>query len=78
MSSIPFDGQSGPSAKFVGSELEFLRGVLAASGDCIKVLDLDGKFVYMTDAGQRLMEVSDFNALAGCPWLDMWRGSHQR
>jgi PAS domain S-box-containing protein len=51
---------------------EFLRSVLAASGDCIKVLDLDGKLLYMTEGAERLMDVSDFNAIRGCPWPDFW------
>ena len=53
---------------------DFLRSVLEASGDCIKVLDLDGTLTFMTEAGQRLMEVSDFNAIRGCPWPDFWQG----
>jgi PAS domain S-box-containing protein len=57
----------------IGSEAEFLRSVLASSGDCIKVLDLDGNLRYMTDVALELMEVSDFNALQGCPWPDFWR-----
>lgn len=55
-------------------DVEFLRGVLAASGDCIKVLDLDGNLVFMTDVGQKIMEVSDFNAIRGCPWPMFWAG----
>lgn len=50
----------------------FLRSVLASSADCIKVLDLDANLVFMTEAGQRLMEISDFNAVRGCPWPDFW------
>ena len=57
------------------ADLEFLRSVLAASGDCIKVLDLDAKLTFMTEQGQRLMEVSDFNAIRGCAWLDFWHGA---
>ena len=57
------------------ADAEFLRSVLAASGDSIKVLDLDGKLVYMSQRGQRLMEVSDFNAITGCPWPDFWHGA---
>jgi len=53
-------------------EAEFLRGVLASSGDCIKVLDLDARLVFMTEAGQRAMEVGDFNIIRGCPWPDFW------
>jgi len=55
------------------ADVEFLRSVLASSGDCIKVLDLDGRLVFMTEGGQRVMEVSDFNAIRGCPWPDFWQ-----
>jgi two-component sensor histidine kinase len=51
-----------------------MRGVLAASDDCIKVLDLDARLVFMSEGGQRVMEVSDFNAIQGCPWPDFWEG----
>lgn len=52
----------------------FLSSVLASSTDCIKVLDLDGNLTFMSEGGQRVMEVSDFNAIAGCPWPDFWQG----
>lgn len=51
----------------------FLSGVLGSSTDCIKVLDLDGKLTFMSEGGQRVMEISDFNAVAGCPWPDFWQ-----
>ncbi|MDR6790306.1 PAS domain S-box-containing protein [Sphingomonas sp. BE138] len=51
----------------------FLSGVLSSSTDCIKVLDLDGRLTFMSEGGQRVMEISDFNAVAGCPWPDFWR-----
>lgn len=47
--------------------------VLASSNDCIKVLDLDGKLSFMSEGGMRVMEVSDFNAIQGCPWPDFWQ-----
>lgn len=53
----------------------FTGSVLASSTDCIKVLDLDGRLTFMTDGGQKVMEVSDFNAIAGCPWPDFWQGA---
>ncbi|MGW5837841.1 PAS domain-containing protein [Methylorubrum extorquens] len=53
----------------------FMRGVLAASNDCIKVLDLDAKLAFMSEGGKRVMEVSDFNAIAGCPWPNFWEGA---
>ena len=57
------------------ADVEFLRSVLASSADCIKVLDLDGRLEFMTDGGQRLMEVADFDAIKGCAWTDFWQGS---
>ena len=51
----------------------FLSCVLGSSTDCIKVLDLDGKLTFMSEGGKRVMEISDFNAVAGCPWPDFWQ-----
>jgi len=50
-----------------------LRTLLASSGDCIKILDLDGNLIYMTEGGQRIMEITDFGAIKGCPWPDFWQ-----
>ena len=55
-------------------DARFMRSLLAASDDCIKVIDLDGKLSFMSEGGQRVMEVSDFNAIEGCPWPDFWAG----
>lgn len=53
---------------------DLLRSVLAGCGDCIKVLDLDGRLQFMSEGGKRVMEVDDFSALKGCPWPDFWPG----
>ncbi len=49
-----------------------LEAVLSASDDCIKILDLDGRLLFMSEGGKRVMEVDDFDALKGCPWPDFW------
>lgn len=54
---------------------DVLRGVLAGCGDCIKILDLDGRLQFMSEGGKRVMEVEDFSKLKGCPWPDFWNGS---
>lgn len=51
----------------------FLSSVLASSTDCIKILDLDARLTFMSKGGQKVMEVSDFNTIAGCPWPDFWQ-----
>ena len=61
------------SPDLVGSD-ELLRGVLGGCGDCIKVLDLEGRLQFMSDGGKRVMEVDDFPSLKGCPWPDFWPG----
>src|SRR6476661_10081345 len=54
---------------------EVLRGVLSGCGDCIKILDLDGRLQFMSEGGKRVMEVEDFGKLKGCPWPDFWAGA---
>jgi two-component sensor histidine kinase len=55
----------------VGND-DLLRSVLSGCGDCIKVLDLDGRLQFMSEGGKRVMEVDDFSKLKGCPWPDFW------
>ena len=54
---------------------DVLRSVLAGCGDCIKILDLDGRLQFMSEGGKRVMEVDDFGMLKGCPWPDFWAGA---
>jgi two-component sensor histidine kinase len=53
---------------------DVLRSVLAGCGDCIKILDLEGRLQFMSEGGKRVMEVEDFGKLKGCPWPDFWTG----
>jgi two-component sensor histidine kinase len=61
------------SPDLVGND-DLLRGILAGCGDCIKVLDLEGRLQFMSEGGKRVMEVDDFSVLKGCPWPDFWAG----
>jgi two-component sensor histidine kinase len=54
---------------------DVLRGVLDGCGDCIKILDLDGRLQFMSEGGKRVMEVENFGKLKGCPWPDFWTGA---
>ena len=42
-----------------------------------KVLDLEAKLEFMNEGGLRIMEVSDFNAIRGCPWPGFWPAEGQ-
>ena len=50
------------------ADAAFLSSVLASSGDCIKVLDLEGNLLFMNQGGRLAMEVTDFAALEGKNW----------
>jgi PAS domain S-box-containing protein len=54
---------------------EFNRRILENNKDCIKVIDLEGRLLYMNDGGKKLMEISDFAAVCGNSWVEFWRGA---
>ena len=54
---------------------EVTRSILESSGDCITVLDLDGRALYMNQPGMGLMEIDDFTPFVGQDWLAFWEGA---
>jgi PAS domain S-box-containing protein len=56
---------------------EFNRRILENNKDCIKVLDLEGRLLYMNNGGKKLMEINDFASVDRSFWLDFWGGSDQ-
>jgi len=54
---------------------ELTRRILESNRDCIKVLDLGGRLIYMNDYGQSLMEIDDFSTVANSQWLEFWQDS---
>ena len=50
----------------------FLASLLASSGDCIKVLDLDGRLIFMSEGGKRAMAVDDYTSIHMCGWSGFW------
>ena len=51
---------------------ELNSSILDSSRDCIKVMDLGGRLIFMNDPGQLLMEIDDFSTVAN--WLEFWQG----
>ena len=54
-----------------GSEA-FNRRILSSSPDCIKVLDLHGRLIYMNLPGQQLLEIDDVQKLLRSRWVSFW------
>ncbi|POR42505.1 GAF domain-containing protein [Methylobacterium sp. V23] len=68
--------QEESAARLQASEA-FLRSVLAASPDCIKVLDLNGRLTFMNEPGRCLMGIDDFATVAGAEWHRFWTGPYE-
>ncbi|GAC1590379.1 MAG: hypothetical protein NVS3B28_17300 [Candidatus Velthaea sp.] len=51
---------------------EFSARLIASSEDCIKVLDAEGRLISMSENGQALLGVRDFEAIRGTPWVETW------
>jgi PAS domain S-box-containing protein len=56
---------------------EFKARLLACSRDCIKVLDLEGRLVYMNEGGMQSLEICDLAPVLNKAWIDFWEG-HDR
>lgn len=56
---------------------EFNRSIVTASPDCIKVLDLDGNLLMMSEGGQRIMEVDDVSCILNTSLIDFYAEQFQ-
>ncbi|MDZ7963613.1 MAG: PAS domain-containing protein [Nostoc sp. DedSLP03] len=57
---------------------EFKNRILESSTDCIKVLSLDGRLLYMNTGGLCLMEIDNLNSYLNTEWLCFWEGSSRQ
>lgn len=66
---------SDPTSAFVAAVSPLsavsLASVLDQSGDCFKLLGIDGKIQYVNSNGLCAMEIDDFTAIEGQPWADL-------
>lgn len=53
---------------------EFARRVIESSKDCIKVLDLEGHLLSMSEGGRKLLEIDDLAPYLNQSWVDFWKG----
>jgi PAS domain S-box-containing protein len=50
----------------------FNRSILNNSGDCIQLIEPDGRLVQMNDPGVALLDIDDVEAWRGQPWESLW------
>ncbi|MBD1919474.1 MULTISPECIES: PAS domain S-box protein [Cyanophyceae] len=52
---------------------ELKRRILESSQDCIKVLTLEGRLLYLNAGGLNLLEIDDPASVLNAQWLDFWQ-----
>ncbi|PSB05127.1 PAS domain-containing protein [Merismopedia glauca] len=57
---------------------EFKNRLLESSPDCIKVLDTDGRLLYMNVGGMCLLEIDDFMPHLNTEWICFWQGEYRQ
>ena len=68
-----FFAQSGHASQpDPASPQEFSLALLAATPDCVKVISLDGRLLFLNENGQCAMEIDNFAVLVGIEWAALW------
>jgi PAS domain S-box-containing protein len=57
---------------------EFNRRIVESSSDCIKILDLEGRLLYISERGQELLGIEDAGPYINNSWIELWPGDGQR
>jgi PAS domain S-box-containing protein len=54
---------------------ELKSRLIACSRDCIKILDLEGRLLFMNEGGMQVLEICDIGPLLNHCWTDFWEGA---
>lgn len=54
---------------------ELKSRLIACSRDCIKILDLEGRLLFINEGGMQVLEICDIGPLLNSCWMDFWEGS---
>src|SRR6516165_6200767 len=66
--------QQGEAAESLRAAEEFKSRLVACSRDCIKVLDLEGRLLFMNEGGMQVLEICDISPFLNGPWVEFWGG----
>jgi PAS domain S-box-containing protein len=54
---------------------ELKSRLIACSRDCIKVLDLEGRLLFMNEGGMQVLEICDLGPFVNGSWIEFWEGA---
>src|ERR1700722_20056399 len=53
---------------------EFKSRLIASSQDCIKMLDLEGRLLWVNEGGMQALEICDLGPFVNSSWIQFWKG----
>jgi len=57
---------------------EFKSRLIACSQDCIKMLDLEGRLLWMNEGGMQALEICDLGPFVNSSWIQFWEGEDRK
>lgn len=66
-------GLAAPSSE-LATPSQLLARIIATSRDCIKVLDLEGRLLFMNEGGMRELEICELGTVLNSSWIEFWQG----
>jgi len=54
---------------------EIKSRLIACSRDCIKILDLEGRLLFMNEGGMQVLEICDIGPFLNSCWVEFWEGA---
>jgi PAS domain S-box-containing protein len=61
----------------MNASMAFANSLINSSPDCIQLLDLDGNVTFISDLGQELFEIGDFETVRGRPFAEFFPEEHR-
>ena len=65
-------GERTQAAESLRASEEFKNRLIACSQDCIKILDLEGRLLFMSEGGMKVLEICDIGPSLNHSWIDFW------
>jgi len=63
------------AAETLRASEELKSRLIACSRDCIKMLDLEGRLLFMNEGGMQVLEICDIGPFLNGPWVEFWDGA---
>ncbi|HEY9735205.1 MAG TPA: PAS domain S-box protein [Trichocoleus sp.] len=72
MTGNPLQPKQSQSPAVLHQTQDLNQQILDSSGDCIKVLDLEGRILFMNLGGQALLAIEDITPFLNTSWVNFW------